>query len=91
MFQTRSYSHEMTFFQRLRSFDFLLVFSVLLIGIISCFAMYSTDGGQFLYHTKSHILRFIVFFLMFLVLSLVRTKFWHSTGYFFYAIVAKLS
>ena len=24
--------------------------------------MYSTDGGQFAYHTKSHILRFLVFF-----------------------------
>ncbi len=87
MFQARSYSHQMTFFQRLRSFDFFLLFSVLLIGIISCFAMYSTDGGQFLYHTKSHIIRFIIFFAMFLFLSLVRTKFWHSTGYFFYAIV----
>ena len=35
----------------------------LLLGIISCFAMYSTDGGEILYHTQSHIIRFLVFFL----------------------------
>ena len=28
---------------------------VLILGIISMFAMYSTDGGEFKYHTKSHI------------------------------------
>ena len=31
------------------------------------FAMYSTDGGEFKYHTNSHILRFFVFFGLFFV------------------------
>ena len=50
------------------------------------FAMYSTDGGEFKYHTKSHILRFSVFFLMFLILSFIQIRFWHSTSYLIYFV-----
>ena len=46
--------------------------------------MYSTDGGEFKYHTKSHILRFIIFFFLFLIFSLVQIRFWHSTSYLIY-------
>ena len=45
-----------------QAFWLILVFSILILGIISMFAMYSTDGGEFKYHTNSHILRFFVFF-----------------------------
>ena len=61
MFQQSSYSEQLTFFQKLRSFDFVLVFSVLLLGLISNISMFSTDGGELLYHTKSHLIRFVVF------------------------------
>ena len=50
------------------------------------FAMYSTDGGEFKYHTKSHILRFSVFFLLFLVLSFVQIRLWHKTSYLIYFV-----
>ena len=66
MFQQSSYSEQLTFFQKLRSFDFVLVFSVLLLGLISNISMFSTDGGELLYHTKSHLVRFVVFFVMML-------------------------
>ena len=63
MFQTQIYTDQLTFFQKIRSFDILLIMSILALGIVGVLAMYSSDGGQFLYHTKSHIVRFSVFFL----------------------------
>ena len=63
MFQPRSIQSSMTFRDKILSMDYVLVLSILLLGIVSMFAMYSTDGGKFDYHTKSHILRFGVFFL----------------------------
>jgi len=87
MFQRRTITNQLTFFQKLRSFDFILLGCILLIGIISCYSMYSTDGGEFLYHSKSHVIRFFVFFMMMIVLSFFSIRFWHSTGYLFYIIV----
>ena len=90
MFQQFHYSNQLTFFQKIRSFDFTLLFCILIIGIISIFAMYSTDGGDALYHTKNHILRFMIFFSLMIFLSFVNIKFWHATGYVFYIIVLLL-
>jgi len=87
MFQSRTITNQLTFFQKLRSFDFLLLGCILIIGIISCYSMYSTDGGQLLYHSKSHVIRFLVFFVMMIVLSFFSIRFWHSIGYLFYFIV----
>ena len=86
MFQQSSISDQFTFFQKLRSFDFILVFCILCLGIISNLSMYSTDGGEFLYHSKSHLIRFITFFSMMIVLSFLNLRFWHSTAYLFYTI-----
>ena len=90
MLQTRIYSDQLTFFQKVRSFDMLLIASILALGVIGIFSMYSSEGGQFSYHTKSHIVRFSVFFLMMLVLSFVRINFWHALGYFFYFVIILL-
>jgi len=76
-----------SFFEKVRSIDYLLIIIILILGIISSFAMYSTDGGELLYHTKSHILRFGIFFVLFLVLSFVQTKVWHRIGYIFYFVI----
>ena len=65
MFQPRSIQSSLSFKDKLFSIDYILVISILILGIVSMFAMYSTDGGEFKYHTKSHILRFSVFFIMF--------------------------
>ena len=52
--------------EKILAFDFTLVFLVLLLGVISLFAMYSSEQGAFSYHTQSHLYRFIIFFLLFL-------------------------
>ena len=84
MFQPRSIQSSMTFRDKIMSMDFILLSSVLLLGIISMFAMYSTDGGKFSYHTKSHILRFGIFFIMFLTISLFQIRFWYQTSTLLY-------
>ena len=87
MFQNRTITNQLTFFQKLRSFDFILLGCILVVGVISCYSMYSTDGGELLYHSKSHAARFVIFFAMMIVLSFFNIRFWHSTGYLFYFIV----
>ena len=87
MFQTRTITNQLTFFQKVKSFDFILLICIFTIGVISCYSMYSTDGGELLYHSKSHVIRFLVFFVMMIVLSFFSIKFWHATGYLFYIIV----
>ena len=87
MYKHSSFSNRLTFFQKIRSFDIILVSCILLLGIISSFAMYSSESGEFLYHTKSHIVRFVVFFIMMLLLSFVQIKVWHATAYLFYLAI----
>ena len=86
MFQPRSIQSSLSFKDKLLSIDYVLVFSIFILGIVSMFAMYSTDGGEIKYHTESHILRFSIFFLMFFILSFVQIRFWHSTSYLIYFI-----
>ena len=84
MFQPRSIQSSLSFRDKLFSIDYVLVVSILILGIVSMFAMYSTDGGEFKYHTKSHIIRFLTFFLMFFILSFVQIRFWHSSSFLMY-------
>ena len=84
MFQSRSIQSSLSFKDKLFSIDYVLVFSILILGIVSMFAMYSTDGGEFKYHTESHITRFFVFFVMFFALSFIQIRFWHNTSYLIY-------
>ena len=87
MFNISQFSEKKSFLDLIKSFDYILVFIVLLLGIISCFAMYSTDGGEIKFHTSSHILKFSIFFDLFILLSFIRIGFWHALGYLFYTIV----
>ena len=57
MITSNTFSEKKTFLEKIKSIDYILLAVILLIGIISCFAMYSTDDGQFRYHTTSHILK----------------------------------
>ena len=84
MYQSRSIQSSLSFKDKIFSIDYILVLSILILGIISMFAMYSTDGGEFKYHTKSHILRFFIFFIMFFLVSFIQIRFWHSTSYLIY-------
>ena len=84
MYQPRSIQSSMGLRDRILSIDYILVVSILVLGIISMFAMYSTDGGEFKYHTNSHILRFCVFFALFFLVSLIQIRFWHDQSYLIY-------
>ena len=58
--------------------DYILLLSILLLGIISIFAQFSSSGGQFDYYSKSHAIRFIIFFLFFLAISFIQIRFWND-------------
>ena len=75
MFKARSIQSSLSLKDKILSIDYILVCSIFILGLISILAMYSTDGGEFKYHTNSHILRFCVFFVMFLILSLFKLDF----------------
>jgi len=81
------FNNQLSFFQKVRNFDFVLLLCILLLGIISSLTMYSTDGGEILFHSKSHISKFLIFFPMMIVLSFFSIRFWHSFSYIFYIIV----
>ena len=51
------FSHSLTLFQKIKNYDFILLMSILILGIISIFTMYSTDGGEILFHTTSPLTR----------------------------------
>ena len=74
------------FFQKIKNFDLILLVCILLLGFISFATMYSTDGGELLFHTKSHFLKFIIFTLLMLLISFLNIKFWFSIGYLTYLI-----
>jgi rod shape determining protein RodA len=90
MFIQSSLSNQSTFFQKIRSIDYLLIFTVIAIGVISCFAMYSTDGGELNYHTKNHAIRLGLFFSLMIFISFINIKTWHSLGYLIYLVVLGL-
>ena len=90
MLQQFTYSEQLTFIQKTKRLDIWLILCILLLGCVGTVAMYSSDGGEFSYYTKNHIIRFTVFFLMMLFFSFIRIKFWHSLGYFFYFLVVLL-
>ena len=90
MFQHRRLNSEITFFQKIRDLDYILLISILLLSSISLFVMYSTDGGEILYHTKSHFIKLVVFFLMMLIIAFMNIKLWHISAYLFYFIIILL-
>ena len=87
---TRLNSNKLNLFQKIKELDYILLFCILLLGLISLATMYSTDGGKVLFHTKSHFVKLIIFILMMLVISFINIKFWFLTGYFFYVILVGL-
>ena len=83
-------SSSFNFFQKFRNFDYVLLICILLLGFISLATMYSTDGGQILFHTKSHFTKLAVFTLMMLIISFINIKYWFSIGYLSYLGVVGL-
>ena len=61
MIRQHFYKSNLSFRDKISSLDFSLIFLILLLGLISFFAMYSSEQGKFGYYTKSHIYRFSIF------------------------------
>ena len=90
MFQHNRLDSNLTFIQKVKNLDYILLSSIILLSAISVFVMYSTDGGEILYHTKSHFIKLCIFFPLMLVISFFNIKFWHITSYLFYFIIILL-
>ena len=75
---------------KILSLDFSLIFLILLLGVISFFAMYSTERGNFDYYTKNHIYRFLTFFTIFIAISFINIQLWYKSAYLSYLIVLLL-
>ena len=76
-----------SFLMKFKELDFILLACILLLGLISLATMYSTDGGELLFHTKSHFSKFVIFTLLMLVISFLNIKFWFSIGYLTYFFI----
>ena len=90
MFQHDRLNNELTFWQKVKELDFILLTSVLLLSILSLFVMYSTDGGEILFHTKSHFSKIILFFPLMIFIAFFNIKWWHNFSYLFYVSVILL-
>ena len=86
MLRERLSTSRYSFFEKLKSIDYFLIFIVICIGAISVFAIYSTEKGNFSYYTKNHLIRLLAFFSMFLVFSFIRISTWYKNAYFFYLL-----
>ena len=80
----------LSFRDKLFALDYQLIFLILSLGIISFFAMYSTERGNFNYYTQSHVYRFCIFFMIFLSLSFFKVKLWYKFAYIFYTVIVIL-
>ena len=72
---------------KILAFDFTLLFLILLLGAISLFAMYSSERGNFSYHTQGQLYRFFTFFLFFIVISFLNINYIYKFAYLFYLAV----
>ena len=90
MFKPGAITSHMNLRDKIFSLDSVLVSCIFLLGLISFFAMYSTDGGEFAYHTKSHIIRFFIFFTLFFIVALLPLNLWYNSSTIFYLVVLLL-
>ena len=90
MFQHDRLSNEITLFQKIKNLDYILLISIILLSVLSVFVMYSTDGGEILFHTKNHFVKLAVFFPLMIFVAFFNIKFWHNFSYIIYFIVILL-
>ena len=90
MFQHNRLNSEITLLQKIKNLDYILLISILALSIVSVFVMYSTDGGEVLFHTKNHFVKLVVFFPLMILIALFNIKFWHKFSYIIYLIIILL-
>ena len=87
MFQHDRLNSEVSFVQKIKNLDYILLLSVIILSAISVFVMYSTDGGEVLFHTKNHFVKLAIFFPLMIFLAFFNIKFWHNFSYIIYLLV----
>ena len=90
MYQKDRLNNELTIFQKIKNLDYILILSVVFLSIISLFIMYSTDGGEILFHTKNHFIKLVVFFPLMIIVAFFNIKIWHNFSYLIYFVVILL-
>jgi len=90
MYQKDRLNNEITILQKIKNLDYILIISVALLSIISLFVMYSTDGGEVLYHTKNHFIKLAVFFPFMIFIAFFNIKIWHNFSYIIYLLIILL-
>ena len=90
MYQRDRLNSELSFFQKIREIDYILLICIILLSITSLLVMYSTDGGEILYHTKSHFSKLVVFFPLTILIAFFNIRHWHTFGYIFYFLILLL-
>ncbi len=90
MFQHDRLNSEITLFQKIKNLDYILLISIILLSVLSVLVMYSTDGGEILFHTKNHFVKLAVFFPLMIFVAFFNIKFWHNFSYIIYFIVILL-
>ncbi len=90
MFQHDRLSNEITLLQKIKNLDYILLISIILLSVLSVFVMYSTDGGEILFHTKNHFVKIMIFFPLMIFVAFFNIKFWHNFSYIIYFIVILL-
>ena len=90
MYQKNRLNNEITILQKIKNLDYILIISVALLSIISLFVMYSTDGGEVLFHTKNHFIKLAVFFPLMILVAFFNIKFWHNFSYIIYLLIILL-
>ena len=75
---------------KLFSLDFILLFSVLLLGIISIFAQYSSNGGEWGPLPINHAIRFLIFFSFFILISFINVNLWNRFSFLIFIILILL-
>ena len=90
MFQKDRLNSELTFLQKLKELDYTLLICIIILSVLSLLVMYSTDGGEVLFHTKSHFSKLAVFFPLMMLIAFFNIRHWHTFAYIFYFIVILL-
>jgi len=90
MFQHNRLNNEITLVQKIKNLDYILILSVVFLSLISVFVMYSTDGGEILFHTKNHFVKLVVFLPLMIFVAFFNIKFWHNFSYIIYFVVILL-
>ena len=62
-------------FYKIKKINLLFIFIIILLSLIGTAALYSAAAGNFDLWAKKHIIRFVIFFILLLLISLIDIKY----------------